>query len=162
MRWAEDGGSQGIRGTAVEAFHRDATEYLAERGKLRLYTMYVEGIAVASVYGLVHRDGFVYYQSGRDPQWQSKSVGMVLVGETFRESLDAGLGEYDFLRGVEPYKGDWVTQERRTVGVRIYRRDGLGAWLTRGERAAGVAKRILKRALPSRMVDALRRRSNGR
>lgn len=161
MRWAEDGGSQGIRSAAVEAFHRDATEYLAERGKVRLYTMYVEGKAVASVYGLVHRGGFVYYQSGRDPQWQSKSVGLVLVGETFRDSIEAGLREYDFLRGLEPYKADWVTQERRTVGVRIYMRCGAGAWLTRSERAARATKQLLKRALPGRVVDALRRRSHG-
>ena len=32
LRWSADGGSQGIKGAGVEAFHRDATQLLAERG----------------------------------------------------------------------------------------------------------------------------------
>src|SRR5256885_11153637 len=39
MRWSDDGGSQGIKGPTVEAFHRDAAQYLAERGLLRMYTI---------------------------------------------------------------------------------------------------------------------------
>lgn len=158
LRWAEDGGSQGITGPDVEAFHRDAAQYLAERGQLRLYTMMVSDRAVASVYGIVHGDTFIYYQSGRDPEWQSKSVGMVLVGETFRESIETGLRRYDFLRGLEPYKADWVTQERKTIGVRVYKRGGKGALLTQNERATMAARRILKRALPDKVVQMLRRR----
>lgn len=158
LRWAEDGGSQGITGPDVEAFHRDATQYLAERGQLRLYTMKVGDKAVASVYGIVHDGTFIYYQSGRDPEWQSKSVGLVLVGETFKDSIEAGLSRYDFLRGLEPYKADWVTQERKTVGVRVYKRGGKGALLTQSERATKAARRILKQALPGRVVEMLKRR----
>jgi CelD/BcsL family acetyltransferase involved in cellulose biosynthesis len=156
-RWAEDGGSQGITGPKVEAFHRDATQLLAERGQLRLYTMMVGDRAVASVYGIVHGGTFIYYQSGRDPEWQSKSVGLVLVGETFKDAIDMGLHEYDFLRGVETYKSDWVTKERRTVGVRVYKQDSRGAWLTRSERASRATRRLLKKALPGKVVEFLKR-----
>ena len=157
MRWAEDGGSQGITGPDVEAFHRDATELLAERGQMRLYTMWVEGKAVASVYGIVHEGKFIYYQSGRDPEWQSKSVGLVLVGETFRDAIDLGLREYDFLRGIEAYKSDWVTRERRTIGVRIYRRGSRGTLLSRSERLSSATRRLIKSALPGKVVEMLRR-----
>ncbi|MFL5319440.1 MAG: GNAT family N-acetyltransferase, partial [Myxococcaceae bacterium] len=84
-RWMGDGGSQGIKGPSVEAFHRDATHLFAEQGKLRLYTMWVGGKAVASVYGIIDRGVFSYFQSGYDPEWRNKSVGLVLVGETFRD-----------------------------------------------------------------------------
>ncbi len=157
LRWAEDGGSQGITGPEVEAFHRDATQLLAECGQLRLYTMMVGDKAVASVYGIVHGGTFIYYQSGRDPEWQSKSVGLVLVGETFKDAIDMGLREYDFLRGVETYKSDWVTRERRTVGVRVYKQGSKGAWLTRSERASRATRRLLKKALPGKVVDLLKR-----
>ncbi|HKP54310.1 MAG TPA: GNAT family N-acetyltransferase [Chloroflexia bacterium] len=157
LRWAEDGGSQGITGPEVEAFHRDATQLLAERGQLRLYTMMVGDKAVASVYGIVHGGTFIYYQSGRDPEWQSKSVGLVLVGETFKDAIDMGLREYDFLRGVETYKSDWVTRERRTVGVRVYKQGSKGAWLTRSERASRTTRRLFKEALPGKVVELLKR-----
>ncbi|WP_395857877.1 hypothetical protein [Cystobacter fuscus] len=45
MRWELDGGSQDIRSWGVEAFHRDATQLLAERGHLRLYTRQVREVA---------------------------------------------------------------------------------------------------------------------
>jgi CelD/BcsL family acetyltransferase involved in cellulose biosynthesis len=155
-RWAADGGSQGIAGPRVEAFHRDATHLLAERGVLRLYTMRVGGRAVASVYGLFHRNAFLYYQSGYDPEWRNRSVGLVLVGETFKDAIEAGLVEYDFLRGTEPYKLDWTRRERRTVAVRVHA-GGAGRWLTRVEDLTRRAREAAARVLPPETVDRIRR-----
>ncbi|MFZ5469185.1 MAG: GNAT family N-acetyltransferase [Myxococcota bacterium] len=157
LRWARDGGSSGIRGPAVEAFHRDAAALLAERGQVCFFTLRVDGQPLASVYGLVHRDKFIYYQSGYDPAWRGKSVGLVLVGETFRAALAAGLRELDFLRGTEAYKADWTTQVRKTVALRIHARDGKGAWLSRQEESSELFRTIAKRALPAPVVEAIRR-----
>jgi CelD/BcsL family acetyltransferase involved in cellulose biosynthesis len=156
-RWESDGGSQGIRGRGVESFHRDATQLLAERGRLRLYTMKVGGQAVASVYGILHRDTFIYFQSGYDPAWRNRSVGLVLVGETFRDAIEAGLTEYDFLRGTESYKSDWTTQQRRTVSVRVLSPNGGGEWLVRREEAMRQVREVAKRVLPRDMVERVRR-----
>jgi len=156
-RWALDGGSQGIQSHEVEAFHRDATQFLAERGLLRLYTMKVGGQAVASVYGIRYRDTFVYYQSGYDPEWRNRSVGLVLVGETFKDAIEAGLTEYDFLRGTETYKSDWTTKQRRTVAVRVHSTHGAGRWFTRHEELARGAREVVKRLLPDTTVERLRR-----
>lgn len=156
-RWAADGGSQGIQGKSIEAFHRDATQFLAERGQLRLYTMKVGGRAVASVYGILYRDTFIYYQSGYDPEWRNRSVGLVLVGETFKDAIEAGFKEYDFLRGTETYKSDWTTKQRRTVAVRIHASEGAGHWFTRREELARSAREVVKRALPEGTVEWIRR-----
>jgi CelD/BcsL family acetyltransferase involved in cellulose biosynthesis len=157
LRWSVDGGSQGITSPATEAFHRDATRLLAEQGELRLYTMWVGERAVASVYGIVHRDRFIYFQSGYDPDWRSKSVGLVLVGATFEDAFASGLREYDFLRGTESYKYDWVSQARRTVAFRCWPKGGVGRWLDRQERALKVARGRLKAALPEPWVERVRR-----
>ncbi|PTL75686.1 GNAT family N-acetyltransferase [Vitiosangium sp. GDMCC 1.1324] len=157
MRWELDGGSQGIRGRGVESFHRDATQLLAERGRLRLYTMKVGGQAVASVYGILHRDSFIYFQSGYDPAWRNRSVGLVLVGETFRDAIEAGLTEYDFLRGTESYKSDWTTQQRRTVAIRVLAPGGGGEWLVRREESLRQVREAAKRVLPRDLVERVRR-----
>jgi CelD/BcsL family acetyltransferase involved in cellulose biosynthesis len=156
-RWAADGGSQGIQSKSIEAFHRDATQLLAERGQLRLYTMKVGGRAVASVYGILYRDTFIYYQSGYDPEWRSRSVGLVLVGETFKDAIEAGFKQYDFLRGTETYKSDWTTKQRRTVAVRIHASEGAGYWFTRREELARSAREVVKRILPGDTVERIRR-----
>ena len=156
-RWAADGGSQGIKGTGVEAFHRDATQFLAERGRLRLYTMKVGGQAVASVYGILHGGRFVYFQSGYDPAWRNRSVGLVLVGETFRDAIDAGFTEYDFLRGTEPYKSDWVSKHRRTVSVRVHAGTFAGRWFSQAESLARDLRNGVKAVMPDTLVEKVRR-----
>lgn len=156
-RWAADGGSQGIKGPSVEAFHRDATQWLADSGKTRLYTLRLGATAVASVYGLVHQGEFIYFQAGFDPAWRSKSVGLVLVGETFRDSLELGLRGYDFLRGTEPYKSEWTHSTRHTVSLRIHLRQGPGAWFSRHEALAAQARGVAKALLPSALVERVRR-----
>jgi CelD/BcsL family acetyltransferase involved in cellulose biosynthesis len=156
-RWDVDGGSQGIKGQRVEGFHREAVGLLAETKRVRLYTMWVGELAVASVYGILDGDKFLYYQSGYDPGWRSKSVGLVLVGETFKDALLEGRAEYDFLRGTEPYKSEWTTGLRRTVALRIFRRDGLGAWLHRAEEVEAQARRAAKAILPPSVTEEIRR-----
>lgn len=161
QRWRGDGGSDGITGPHVEAFHRDATRLLAERGQLCLYTMKVDGKPVASAYCILHRRKFIYYQSGRDPEWHNKSVGLALLGETFRHAFELGMREFDFLRGAEGYKSDWTTQERRLLSVRIYPKGGKGAWLTSQEHAAQSARTLAKRVLPAGIIQRLRQMRRG-
>lgn len=156
-RWADDGGSQGIKGCGVQAFHRDAAALLAERGWLRMYTMSLEGKAVASVYGIIHRHTFLYFQSGYDPAYRSKSVGLVLVGETFKDALGMRLRAYDFLRGTEAYKSDWTSRTRKTVALRIWPKSGVGRLLTQEEAVRRAASGLAKRMLPARWVEAVRR-----
>lgn len=131
LRWHEDGGSSGIVGDCVEAFHRDAMARLMAAGQLRLYTLWVDGLAVASVYALIHGQTFYYYQAGMDPAWRSRSVGLVLVGETFVDAIRSGLTRYDFLRGEEAYKSDWVDGSRRLMSRRLFESRGAGALAVR-------------------------------
>jgi CelD/BcsL family acetyltransferase involved in cellulose biosynthesis len=156
LRWKGD--SDGVAGPAVEAFHRDAALLLAERGQVRFYTLKLGDRALASVYAILHGRKFVFYQSGYDPEWGSKSVGLVLLADTFRDCIESGFTEYDFLRGTEPYKLDWVTQCRRTIALRIVRKGGAGEWLDRQERAAAVARNLAKSLLPDRWVERIRSR----
>jgi CelD/BcsL family acetyltransferase involved in cellulose biosynthesis len=109
------------------------------------------------VYGILHRDSFIYFQSGYDPAWRNRSVGLVLVGETFRDAIDAGLTEYDFLRGTESYKSDWTTHQRRTVSVRALSPYGGGEWLVRRDEAMKQVRNVAKQVLPDDMVERVRR-----
>ncbi|MEN9796687.1 MAG: hypothetical protein RL653_383 [Pseudomonadota bacterium] len=157
-RWASDGGSQGIRGPHVEAFHRDATWLLAGDGRLRLSTLEVEGRAVAAVYGIVDRGTFHYYQGGYAPEWAGKSVGLVLVGETFRDALALGCSRYDFLRGTEPYKRDWVDAERHTEAWRVLSPGMAGRLFHASWNAQRAARTWVKAVLPRRVTGIIQGR----
>jgi CelD/BcsL family acetyltransferase involved in cellulose biosynthesis len=163
LRWAAFGGSQGIEGAAAEGFHREAAALLAERGQLCFYTLRLGGQALASVYAILHGSKFIFYQSGFDPAWSKKSVGLVILGETFKDAIESGFTEYDFLHGTEPYKAEWATEQRRTISVRIVQRGSAGEWLDRQQRAEMRLRGVVKRALPRRWIDFLRawRRRSG-
>ena len=111
--------------------------------------------AVASVYGIVYRGEFIYYQSGYDPAWRNKSVGLVLVGETFKDAIEQGLGGYDFLRGTESYKSDWVTEAKKTVAVRVIH--GRGEAFDRREKLTRAVSGAARRLLPPSLVEQVRR-----
>lgn len=145
MRWREDGGSSGIAGVRAEAFHRDAMSRMMAAGHLRLYTLWVDGLAVASVYALIHGETFYYYQSGMDPAWRSRSVGLVLIGETFVDAIRSGLTRYDFLRGDEAYKSDWVSGSRRLVSRRLFANRSSGAKAINGDMRLSQGRALVKR-----------------
>lgn len=144
MRWAEDGGSAGIPDQRVRDFHVEATRLLAQRGLVVFYTLRVGRRAVASVYGLTWMDTFYYYQAGMDPAWRPRSVGLVLVGETFADAIRRKMRRYDFLRGEERYKSDWVSESRQLVRWRLYPSEGRGRRACRIDAGLRAGKRRLK------------------
>jgi len=155
-RWAVEGGSDGLTDARHDAFHREASQRLAEAGMLRMCTLYAARRPVASVYGVVHRGKFHYYQSGYEPSWASKSVGLVLLARTVRDAFAEGDQEFDFLRGNEGYKAEWSRGERWTIQARLWRgARGRGARAALG--ATLFAREALKAALPRRALGTLRK-----
>ena len=155
-RWAVEGGSDGLTDDRHEQFHREASQRLAQSGALRMYTLYAARRPVASVYGVVHGDKFNYYQSGYDPNWASRSVGLVLLARTVSDAFAEGLREFDFLRGNEGYKGEWARGERWTIELRLWR--GARGRAARTALGASVfARETVKAAIPARALDAMRK-----
>ena len=155
-RWAVEGGSDGLCDDRHEAFHREASQRLAEAGQLRMYTLYAARRPVASVYGVVHKDKFNYYQSGYDPLWSSKSPGLVLLARTVQDAFAERLVEFDFLRGNESYKSEWARAERWTIQIGLWRGPrGRAARAAFG--AALFSRETLKAAIPRRAVSAMRK-----
>ena len=155
-RWAVEGGSGGLTDARHEAFHREASQRLATIGALRMYRLYVARRPVASVYGVVHGDKFNYYQSGYDPAWASRSVGLVLLARTVSDAFAEGLHEFDFLRGDEGYKGEWARGERWTIQFRLWR-GARGRAARAAQQAAVFARETLKAALPRSALETVRR-----
>jgi CelD/BcsL family acetyltransferase involved in cellulose biosynthesis len=154
-RWAAEGGSDGLADERFEKFHRDAVAELARAGMLRLYTLSCARRPVASVYGVVQRNRFLYYQSGYDPLWASRSVGLVLLARTVKDAFAEGLAEFDFLRGNEAYKAQWKRAERWLIRLQLFR--GRRGLLGRtAQRTAGSLRVAAKSAIPGKAWSAAR------
>jgi len=157
LRWDGEGGSYGIPRGAAEDFHREVAPRLAARGWLRMWRLLHEGHAIAVVYGIERKRRFFYYQSGMDPEWATRSPGLVLVGKTIEDAYARGLTDYDFLRGTEPHKLDWSSDRHETCALRGWA-PSLRAEAAHAAEAAYEAARGAARAMaPESLWSALRR-----
>jgi CelD/BcsL family acetyltransferase involved in cellulose biosynthesis len=109
QRWA-GGQSDAFRGRR-HAFLRDFARRALERGWLRLWVLELDGRPAAAWLGFRYGGVESYYQAGRDPRWEDRSVGAVLVAHTLRAAIGDGMREYRFLRGGEANKTRLATRD---------------------------------------------------
>lgn len=146
-RWGDESGSfDGAR----EGLHRDFAPAALERGWLRLWLLEADGAPVAAWYGFRFGDAEWYYQAGRDPAWDDRSVGFVLMVHTVREAMNDGVAEYRLLRGAHEYKDRFANSE--TPVDTVVRTRGVAG------RAAGAAV-FTARRMPPRVRRALIKRA---
>jgi CelD/BcsL family acetyltransferase involved in cellulose biosynthesis len=113
-RWR---GERSLFGGATEAFHREFAELAFHAGWLRLWFLELDGRTVAAWYGLRYAGTDSYYQAGRDPALDRKSVGFVLLMHSLRQAMADGMREYRFLRGSENYKYRFADRDPRLATV---------------------------------------------
>ena len=133
--------SLAFQGRGVRRLHRRFATELAARRRLWLSTLDIDGAPVAAWYGFTWGDTVYFYQSGRDPDWERQSVGLVLMATMIRRAIERGYRRFDFLRGADAYKQQWTTTQRITEEITIYRR----GWRGRVLRALDAAGELRSR-----------------
>ena len=114
----------------MEAFFRDATRALAERGWARLWFLDRDGSAVASFLcleylrpagGSIGQAGgsIGLYNSGFDPAHAKLAPGIVLLAHVIRDAIERRVPVFDFLRGEEPYKYAFGPTPRDVLAIEI-------------------------------------------
>lgn len=145
-RWG-DGTAFG--GARVVAFHRDLASAMLEQGRLRLWTMELDGKPVAAWYGFRFEGVESFYQSGRDRSYDKLSVGFLLLSKTIEAAFEDGLERYDFLRGNEPYK-DRFADSDQGLETRLIGYGALGramAWGGGATLGSTRLRRLIRRGL---------------
>src|SRR5207302_1313458 len=133
QRWAAGGVFNDPR---LEQVHRSFAHQLGLRGRLWLTTLDLDGSPAAAWYGFADRETIYFYQSGRDPRWEDKSVGVALMVKMIRRAVERGYRRFDFLRGDEAYKRQWTGSESVTRERVVCRPRWRGPWRRRPDLAA--------------------------
>jgi CelD/BcsL family acetyltransferase involved in cellulose biosynthesis len=114
QRWNARGEPGVFASANFTTFHRRVAPLLFERGQLRLSTLSVGGRAVAVLCAFANGGTISAYQSGFDVTFDPRvSLGLVAYALGMGDAARHGYGEWDFLRGLEPYKSWWPVVERR-------------------------------------------------
>ena len=112
--------SEAFQTESITAFHREFVQAAADRGWLRLLSLWIADKPVAALYGLRYGGTFSFYQSGFDPEFAKKSVGLVTMGLAIRFAIEEGATEYDFLHGDEEYKFHWTQKSKELRRIELF------------------------------------------
>jgi CelD/BcsL family acetyltransferase involved in cellulose biosynthesis len=118
LRRAVRGGETRFTVKARQDFHRTLASNFLRQGRLRLLLLKANSQVIAAIYCFTYGSKVSYFQSGFDPRWSKYSIGMVLMGQCIEMAIREGRKEFDFLRGDEDYKFQWMADVRQTVEVR--------------------------------------------
>jgi CelD/BcsL family acetyltransferase involved in cellulose biosynthesis len=150
QRWS---GGGILKEPQLDRLLRRFTWDLAARDEVWLVTLDLDGEPAAAWYGFVWNDTVYFYQSGRDPRWESASVGLVLMAAMIRRAIERGYRRFDFLRGTEAYKRSWTSTERLNYTVTAFRRNWRGGLLRGLDLLARARENILERRNSGRDGD---------
>lgn len=115
-RWGESA-SRWFAG--MESFHRAFAAVALARGWLRLRVLEVAGEPAAAYLGYRVGDTEWSYQLGRDPAFDSASVGLVVAADAIRRALAEGARVFNLGPGDQSYKRHFATADDgiETVGI---------------------------------------------
>ncbi len=141
----------------VTPFHKAALKAMSEASLACVHLLQLSGKAIAAVYTLRAGKKVSFYQAGMNPEYARCSVGSLLIRFAIEEAIRSGDSEFDFLRGEEMYKAQWVNRSRQMQCVQIFD-DRLNSRLAR---AGGILRQSL-RNLKSAMARVDRQASSQR
>ena len=111
-RWGADGLFPPTPGgDASRLFMRRLFEESGPDGPVRLSFLTVGERRIAAGIHVATADTWMFYNAGIDPDARELSPGVVLAACYVRGALEAGMQRFDFLRGNEPYKYEWGSED---------------------------------------------------
>src|SRR5262245_5116832 len=142
-------GTQSALSEAHTAFHREFAHIALQQGWLRLWLLELDGRPVAAFHGFRYGGIESFYQSGREPEFEHESLGMMMLTHAIREAAEDGVRTFALLRGHEPYKYRFATEDDGLATVCTTRSPIAGAMVRvlEATRSSGRARRLLRRRL---------------
>ena len=92
-------------------FHEDFAAEAMTRGWLRLWMLELDGTIAGAQYGFRFADDEYYYQAGRDPRFESHSIGGLLLTHAIRCAVEDKMRQFRLLRGAEAYKSHFANED---------------------------------------------------
>jgi len=118
-RWQSANVSGVFSDPKMKGFFRDIAARFLEKGWLHFSCQFVDSETVSAEFGFIYNNKFYCATSARDVGYSEYSVGHLHQMFLIKHAIEKGLREFDFLRGVEPYKFHWTKSARKYMNVII-------------------------------------------
>jgi CelD/BcsL family acetyltransferase involved in cellulose biosynthesis len=130
--------------------------HLADRGIARVFTLHVDGRAVAARIGFQLPGCLYLYYSGFDPAWSKYSVMTTAVAEALKYAIERRIPRVHLSMGIDTSKSRWgpeTVQYEQAIWVKPGVASTAALRLYSWGRSDGRVRRALDRFLPKRYFD---------
>ena len=103
-------------------FFEDLLLAVAQRGNVQVWTLEVNGAAIASEIQVIDGPTVYALRSDYDERYADSSPGVYLQGEILRHLFESSYESYNLGVGLNPYKLRWTDRRLPVMNVRIYNR----------------------------------------
>ena len=118
-RWQSLGGEGCYASEGFEEFIELGSEAHLQQDTLVLVWLEVEGEPIAADIAFASGRGLYTYQGGISPDHLKWEPGRAILRSQLEWAMENGLEFIDFLRGDEPYKTRWQTEETSAVVIEV-------------------------------------------
>jgi CelD/BcsL family acetyltransferase involved in cellulose biosynthesis len=130
----------------------------AQKGWLRVYILYIEGVPCSFWTGSVYEGVFLSEYMGYDPALHEHSVGTVTIINTLEALCERGIQEVDFGIGPADYKERFANRRLMEHSARIFAPTLKGATLNAFYTVAGFADSGIRSVLEkTRLLPKLKK-----
>jgi CelD/BcsL family acetyltransferase involved in cellulose biosynthesis len=157
-RWRSKGEPGAFAIPGIEELLRGAAREGFREGKLRLWTMELNG-EIAAVRLAFFDNGIVHaIQGGFDPAYTKESLGSVMLGMCIRDCIeDETVREYDLMGGTPGYKESWCKESRESLSLSWLRPGARSMAYSNIEQGKQAARSLVRKFLPGPLRIAARR-----
>ena len=145
QRWSTRSNKGVFADTRFLQFHKEFVQVVAERGRISLDLLLLDGRPIAAIYGFVYQGVYYFYLPGFDPAViPQASPGLLLLYHRIEQAIRNGAHTVDLLQGGQAYKLECSTHIRRSMTCRYYNRHARAMALKLIESAKQAAKILIR------------------
>ena len=123
MRWKSAGYHELFADLRMKEFYRDIASCFADKGWLHISQLTVDGELASAVFSFVYNRRFYAVTIARDLKYSKYSIGHIHIMYILKDAIAKNVKEFDFFRGLEPYKFYWTKLAKRQMEVMIAKKD---------------------------------------
>ena len=121
-RWTAKGQPGSFSDTSFAPFLRQAMSQALLDGRLRFWTLKINGRIEAALVGFLDNGVVHYFQKGFNPQFAKDDLGTAMLGLAVRDCFDDDkVHAFDFMGGGAPYKDLWARASQQTMSCEVHR-----------------------------------------
>jgi CelD/BcsL family acetyltransferase involved in cellulose biosynthesis len=156
-RWLSKGEPGSFSNTSFAPFLRQVMSQSQIDGRLRFWTIKINGSIEAALVGFLDNGVVHYFQKGFNPQYAKDDLGTAMLALAVRACFeDDKVNAFDFMGGGAPYKDLWARASQQTMSCEVHRINIRTRLLTLRDRVALAIKTVGRVLTPPRLRTARR------